>query len=788
MLIKLVDYRAASYEKRASDVSNQRSGYARFQTNDNKQGAASGDVLITSGTRAERLHGGVQHNTVYQSQPTTVAVENDKLVAQTTDSQGNKTTTHVYTTSDDYRNVSVSPGVVSKLGGGMSLRSDINYYARSEVGRPIYAASYNSRVEYPQSQAVSYDDGLDRRGFFDKFKSEVSGNLGIFPTIVKYKDVAIDKGVEVFYKGYGFIYRPDNKYDSLNLAAGKGIGKFGSYFVPGVGQALFALDTASFFEKNVWQPGYFYKHPVESAVIIGGNALSFARFGGGEVKITRGRYLLSQERLGSDVRSVAKFPADSSFVTVDRSLFKIFPRFGVTRGFYKDDVYEVVGKFRQNGLVTSVVGARSGEAVVSSRGAGSFLLRNTEVRGDVLRFNVKTVGGEIGGVGNRVVTTQSGKNSEQFVDYFSTVDKGDVVYGGNVNRRGVGFFVGRKVIHDVQAEVPGGFSGEYYDNFLGIRNVQPVKPNQLDYSIEFNQLPNQVKTGSVYDVRVAQQPQVPSEARFTRNNIVDRLRSEKTYYLTSKDVDVGSVNPTARLQTLQVTQPKYSQNVMDVERTFRAGTKLSLQQGVTRDFNVQGLAAVIQTNNIKQTRVNIPALSQEYKPSQNNILKQNSLAGLKLESSQSNKGQTDYSIDLGQTPFNKLSQISFSQNKQNTNNLLKQNPLVGLRTNQETTQFTQQRSISQSRTSITPTNIPLITNPPNIPSFNFNFYFEPNKKKKKKNMYNAYKTIGYAPSFSAWIFGVRGKYKPGRLARSGFEYRPITGYTSFKTRRMQIEA
>jgi hypothetical protein len=36
------------------------------------------------------------------------------------------------------------------------------------------------------------------------------------------------------------------------------------------------------------------------------------------------------------------------------------------------------------------------------------------------------------------------------------------------------------------------------------------------------------------------------------------------------------------------------------------------------------------------------------------------------------------------------------------------------------------------------------------------------------------KVTGYLPSFKAFVFNLRGAYKPGKLAASGLDIRPIT--------------
>jgi hypothetical protein len=46
--------------------------------------------------------------------------------------------------------------------------------------------------------------------------------------------------------------------------------------------------------------------------------------------------------------------------------------------------------------------------------------------------------------------------------------------------------------------------------------------------------------------------------------------------------------------------------------------------------------------------------------------------------------------------------------------------------------------------------------------------------KGSKRGLKAFKRSGYQPSYSAFAFGIKGKYKEGKLARSGVNFRPIT--------------
>lgn len=1024
------DLRAKSYQKLASDTSNSRSGYSNFPTTGGKVGSAAGDVLITQGTKADRLKGGISNRIVYSSQPTSVAVENGKLVDQVM-VNGKKVTSREYTTSSQAiqnaqstNKVQINPSLISKQNNGMSVRNDVAYYAYSDRANYIFDSaslkdSYqNNRlsINYPVSSYPIQpgDVGYNQyriKSWLSGVKSEIIQNKGVFPTIVKYKNEVIDVAANensVTISPFGLritnslpwnpgnYVSPSQKWVESNFGfklKGEALGnslKYGSYAVPGIGTGFFYLDVASFGEKHVYQRDYFYKNPVETNVLVGASYLSNSKLFDSKVESVNARYLLKQDFVGQDVKSVAKFPAGSSFVTVDRSIGNVgpvlskvtgasegsslFPRFSFKRGFYTEDIYSIKGSFNQHGLITKEVGAVSQDSIVLSKGRGSFLLQNVNKNSDFLTFSVKSAGNEVGGFGNRVVNVQSSGRSNQFVDYFKTVSADeDIIYGGNVNRNGVGFFVGKKT-YEVGGEVPGGFKTRVVDDFLGIEtldlqpgstryyaNMNKVKPvdtvfvkylksgnlgefhpwenkiylseylkynskksflgfkytkqiitknpekyygintlyheqghafsfqyaneqvklgnyyrtsypkgygtfeipspldrprgsqvlkdiskelfngkntkeqiflyyesagytrgqateeffadmfakykespnifaqnypktaqlygnifGQIEKSninLEISQLPNQVKTTKIYDMRLASQPEIPNSAKFTRQDILNQLKSEKTYTLNGNNVARGpgvSQEASSQLSTVQVKTSFYNTNVLNFEQSFKAGVELNL----AKSSGLKLTSLPINSNKlVSQNAVSLIS-SQQSKQYQNNYLKQNAATGLKLNNENVLRSNTISVYSFGTTNFSKLNNIL--SGKSNTDTLLKQNPLSGLRVLQAQTQYSAQRTITKNTTA-TP-NVPVFNvPPPNIPGLDFNFYFENQKRKKRKQTISSLKITGYSPSYSALLFGIKGK-QPKNLSKSGFDFRPITKNSfKFSSRRMQIE-
>lgn len=542
----MVDYRAESYKEIAKKKSDARRGYQQFPTEGGKVGSASGDVLITEGTKAERLGGGISVNTVFQSSPTTTTVnDSGQLVKESATSSQVLTQSQSSYVSPRALEIFTGQRPSAKVSGGIGAK-----LAR-ESNRPmsirddekiVYKVSPQKRDKFK----YNYSSSNVKQDKENGSNTNYIGSLSRSPSNAQSREIQRKTSEQEFYENW----QKDAEERSQRLDE-VFKGKAGDSFLEKTGRETLKLPATIITElpeqlalkgygrylqekEDLSKEGYnlkgrlkrglntaIFDSPPAQAIKIfnpttpkGIVALATLPLGlkssSPNVKLVSSDVALRQTSTSTGVLSEGKV-----FGTVETSSrsFGVFP---------VKKTFEVRGDVVESGRVSSVTGLKSGEPVVNTVGSADLQVTSGGVS---QRVSSSSVGQEVGGFGNRRITLQTSGKESSFVEKYAGVSKDDTIFGGGVSKKGVNFFVGKK-----QLEVSGNKIGEarYFNPETGLESATPT------LNLRQESVPTTVK---VFGIKSASQPEISGNAVITRRGVTERLLSEK------REFDIGNVEP-----------------------------------------------------------------------------------------------------------------------------------------------------------------------------------------------------------------------------------------------------
>lgn len=305
----------------------------------------------------------------------------------------------------------------------------------------------------------------------------------------------------------------------------------------------------------------------------------------------------------------------------------------VERGIFgRKKSYTVTGTAVESGRTTELVGRASGEPIIETKGLTK--LKITDSKGRIVSsFESESVGGEVGGLGQRRVVgvvsrggRQRGVVDVREVFVGETTDKG--IYGGLVSKKGTGLYVGEKVFES-EVKVPGTVKVSAYDPVLGLdvadRSVGDVVnyPGGIKSTIGANVVEStgRVSTVKGFNVLSAGQSQIPSSAKFTEASVRFRLSQEKPMSGDVVSVVPGSVSGAAREQ---ISVNDFSQGTLGIfkqDKTISRAVEVSLSKTRPSASVISGglisdrSGGVVESSAVTYPKASSYNLETEYYPS-----------------------------------------------------------------------------------------------------------------------------------------------------------------------------